>query len=52
MVGNNTIEVADTKKLWEPAGWEHGGGKSAEPAAQAWTVGGRGGNTAVTVCEV
>ena len=45
----NTIEVAEAMKLREPAGWERGGGKSAEPAVQAWGAGGDGGNTSVTV---
>ncbi|MBD5162126.1 MAG: hypothetical protein HDT14_08960 [Oscillibacter sp.] len=49
MVCSNTIEVADAKKLWEPAGWEHSGGKSAESAVQAWAADGDGGNTSVTV---
>ena len=46
----NTIEAAEAMKLREPAGWERGGGKSAEPALQAWIAGGDGGNTSVTVC--
>lgn len=50
MVSSNTIEVADTMKQREPAGWERCGGKSAESAAQAWGAGGNGGKTSVTVC--
>lgn len=37
--------------LWEPAGGEHSGGKSAESVSRARGPGGDGGNTSVTVCE-
>ena len=50
MLCDNTIEVADAKKLWEPAGWEHSGGKSAESVSRAREPDGDGGNTSVTVC--
>ena len=36
--------------LWEPAGWEHGGGKSAEFSVPAGAEGGTVGNTCGTVC--
>ena len=36
--------------LWEPAGWEHGKGKSAEPFIRARVKGGVAGNTRRTVC--
>ena len=36
--------------LWEPAGWEHGEGKSAELFTQVWVNGGVVGNTCGTVC--
>ena len=36
--------------LWEPAGWEHGKGKSAEPFIRARVKGGAAGNTRRTVC--
>jgi hypothetical protein len=36
--------------LWEPAGWEHGKGKSAELFTRARVGGGAAGNTCGTVC--
>ena len=36
--------------LWEPAGWEHGGGKSAELSVWVQAGGGAAGNTRGTVC--
>ena len=35
--------------LWEPAGWEHGGGKSAELSVWVQAGGGAAGNTRGTV---
>ena len=35
--------------LWEPAGWEHGGGKSAELSVWVQAGGGSAGNTRGTV---
>ena len=49
MVGSNTIEVAEAMMLRELANGERSGGKSAEPAVQAWAVGGNGENISVTV---
>ena len=51
-IKENVIEVAEAKKLREPAGRERSGGKSAESTVQAWAADGDGGNTAVTVYEV
>ena len=36
-------------KSREPAGWERGGGSSAESSAQAWAGDGPGGKTSGTV---
>ena len=43
------IEVADTMTPWEPAGSDHGRGKSAEFRGQAWSWNGGGENISATV---